>query len=87
VTDKTHPSLAEISADPAKYLSGPEGMLAVAAVVRANIIAVGEEKAVPPWLVAVMAQIGMILAEMGKQLANERLAVIALTIDTPPRMH
>jgi len=87
--EKTYPSLEEISKDPVKYLSSPDGMLEVAAVVRANIIAISEEKAIPTWLVVVIAQIGMILAELGKQLANERLAVLTLTLDSdsPPRLH
>ena len=90
MNEKTYPSLKEIADDPVKYLATPDGMLEVAAVVRANIIAISEEKAIPSWLVVVIAQIGMILAELGKQLANERLAVLVLTMDanTPTaRMH
>ena len=72
------PSLEEIADNTPEYTETPEGLMLIAQVVRANVIALGEEKNIPPIAILTMARIGRILSTLGAKLTEARLQIINL---------
>jgi hypothetical protein len=80
------PSLAEIAADPTRYLADPQGLEILRLVVRANVTALAQGGDVPPAAIEVLAHMGRIFAYMGVTLAEARKQIILLTIESPGRV-
>lgn len=82
------PSLEEIADNTPMFTETPDGLMLIAQVVRANVIALGEEKGVPPICILTLARIGRILSTLGAKLTEARLQIINLEMkSSSARVH
>ena len=82
------PSLEEIADNTPMFTETPDGLMLIAQVVRANVIAIGEEPDAKAIYVLTLARIGRILSTLGAKLTEARLQIINLEMkSSSARLH